>query len=132
MALEKRNPVPPGVYWIDVWGDNRAKFLEWTALPTIQVRKTRSYEAIDDWPARDWLLFEVVTPTAWPNLKGIGFPTIAPKGLQTEAEDTAQRPDPPKPSDYLPSFSGFGKVLLVAAGAAGSVGAVWLIYKLAR
>lgn len=66
-AEERANPLPPGHYWIDVFGDNRAKMDAWVQAmsPTVKVESTTESagqswyitQAITDW-------FGVSDPTA--------------------------------------------------------------------
>ena len=108
MALERRNPVPPGRYWVDVFdqvsthpathGQNtQTAFRDWLRrnAATVQSESTQSF---DTEPPRDFYIFRVLAPTLW---EGPGFPEVAPASVQSSA-DTAQRPDPEKdPLDQL-------------------------------
>lgn len=100
MALERRNPLPRGRYWVDVFdlvsthpatdGENmQAAFRNWLArnADTVRVESTQSF---DTEPARDFYIFRVLDPVSW---EGPGFPEIATDGVQSSA-DTTQRPDP--------------------------------------
>ncbi len=102
MAVERRNPLPAGVYWIDVFGANREKFAAWTRANKVHVSKTESF---DSTPPRDWLKFEVTTPVPW-DAKTFGFPTIIEPGSTVNtSDDTVQKPPPetgPNLDDLLP------------------------------
>jgi hypothetical protein len=149
-AIERRNPLPPGVYWVDVIGEvptfggpDNSKleaFAGWLRrnASNIQVLRTVSKPAEIDAlrgvmnPAQDWYLFKVAAPVQW---EGPGLPTIADEN--TEKDDTAQRPPPADPSWELPdlpdvtehvskgALTGFGTVFGLAAGA-------WILNKLLR
>jgi len=88
-AVERKNPLPAGRYWVDVFAKDSDAFGAWlnSNKATVQVRTT---EHFDSDPVRDWYLFEVSVPTPW---QGPGFPTIAGPHV-TSSSDTAQRPDP--------------------------------------
>jgi hypothetical protein len=113
MALERRNPLPVGVYWIDIFEADMGPFRDWIAKNkgTVRVISTESFEEsswhdFGSYPARDWYLFEVTSPVAW---EGPGFPTIA-KSKTLTASDTSQRPPPPKgPVEQLEEAAGAAK-----------------------
>lgn len=97
MALERRNPLPPGRYWLDVFGSNRARFAQWVKTPSVHVDSTQSFESD---PPRNWYLFTVNAPTEIDN-KVFGYPTIAGVNVKS-SDDTASKPDLPKdPIDNL-------------------------------
>lgn len=123
--LERSNPVPPGVYWVDVPEPRMATFNGWLArnVATVKVVKVGSPntgEYVDIFgvqlptgndPTRVyWVLFEVLAPTFW---EGPGFPTVAVKGKATNLGDTAQKPSPlDTPTNTL---------TIIAAGVAGGL-----------
>lgn len=130
MSLERRNPLPPGFYWQDVFADKLAAFQDWLRrnASTVKVTKTvhrQETPRLDDagvityadkYPSSDWFLFQVLSPTNW---EGPGFPTIST--ASTNADDTSQRPDPP-PSTVdalddtlkgIESAAAFGLVLVL-------------------
>ena len=118
--------MPAGMYWIDVFGDNRADFQAWRSVnaETVKVRATQSFSEA---PGRDWIKFEVLKPTAW-DAKRFGFPTIIPAGaVVNAAEDTVQRPDLPKDGtdqidDALHSLGGASaRALELGALVAGAI-----------
>lgn len=143
MALERRNPLPPGVYWVDIIRDKRAPlFVQWLKdnSDIVKVRKTVD-DLGDAWlaaaggsPPPVWFLFEVLPgrPLIW-HAPQWGFPNIAEKGTQTDKSDTVSRPEPEKDpldqlAEQLPSASTVGtsmKWLLYGAVAAG----VWYVFK---
>lgn len=107
MTLERRNPLPVGSYWIDVFGDKVPLFDGWlTAMHPIGVKTevTEQFPATDDFPARTWYKFSVSQPIAPWDAKTFGFPTIADASIQSSS-DTVQRPDLPlDPLDRLSNW----------------------------
>lgn len=97
MTLERRNPLPVGSYWVDVFGDKVPLFDGWlTAMHPIGVRTevTEQFPATDDFPARTWYKFSVTQPIAPWDAKTFGFPTVADASIKSSS-DTVQRPDLP-------------------------------------
>lgn len=92
-ALERRNPVPTGRYWQDIFAKDASAFESWTTANKGKVRviATEHYENDDPALVRDWILFEVLSPVEW---RGPGYPTIAAAEV-TSSADTVERPDPP-------------------------------------
>lgn len=133
--LERRNPLPVGSYWIDVFGSKIPAFDAWrTAFsPTgVKTRVTESFPATDTQPARNWYKFDVTDiPPPWDAVT-FGFPTIADASIQSSA-DTVQRPDLPldpldKLSNWLEGATGIaGDTLKVAIPVLG-VGALILYF----
>lgn len=71
--LERRNPVPPGRYWLDVFPPNIATITAWTrANKNVRVVST---EFFDTTPPRQWLMFDVASPVQFDQLT-FGFPTV--------------------------------------------------------
>jgi hypothetical protein len=103
---ERTNPLPVGRYWIDVFGDNRAKMSTWLSANrlTVQAVDTESFAENPGGPARDFYIFKVTAPTAF-DMKTFGFPDIAGATVNSSA-DTVQEP-PPEPSgtDQLQSVA---------------------------
>lgn len=98
MPVERRNPLPPGTYWVDVppptsrWNEFRA----WLSRhkQSVTVLKQRAIqpgwdETFDSAKAVMWVLFKVHRPVPW---EGPGLPTIAEQADATEPADTLQRP----------------------------------------
>lgn len=136
MAVERDNPLPRGIYWVDVPGPEQAAFRGWLNLHAgpghVRVLRTRSTEARDEWPAVDWYLFEVQQPVQW---DGPGFPSIAEQGEETTPEDTVDRP-PPEPGP-LEQFEdavteGAGKTIGVVAGTAAIGSVIYLLLRRKR
>jgi hypothetical protein len=106
MALERRNPLPVGLYWQDVFDKDHDAFEDWLKRNHATVTSIRNehFDAQSEaemgvptggLPGRDWYLFQVTAPTKW---EGPGFPTKTTDANLT-SEDTVQRPDPPKPPE---------------------------------
>lgn len=102
-AVERRNPLPPGRYWIDVFGADIEPFDMWLkgngAIGFVDVLSTEFFDGqpavppfLDARPARNWILFRVNAHTPFNQIE-FGFPTIAGNDINTSS-DTAQRPDP--------------------------------------
>jgi hypothetical protein len=102
MALERRSPLPVGLYWIDAIGLNRGSFMGWRDANAAAVKVRASESFPDSEPPRDWIKFEVLSPVKW-DPRGIGYPTIIPPGAKVDSSgDTVQREDPKKdPLDQL-------------------------------
>lgn len=130
-AVERRSPVPPGRYWVDVFEPAQAAFRAWLEEHAAHVRvvNTSSHEPVGGYPARDWYLFEVIAPVPW---EGPGFPTIASSDVKS-SQDTADRP-PPEPDfaeklgDLIPDFkklgeeaAKIGRIVTIAAILAGGL-----------
>lgn len=101
--IERNDPIPAGVYWIDVFEPAQLAFRKWLRenAGTVRVRKTTSHPARNGYPAREWFLFEIKAATPrWPNEARIGLPTVAPKGTATEETDTVRRPAPETTAEY--------------------------------
>lgn len=99
-------PLPVGVYWIDVYDDstnnsNIATFRDWLTLhiDTVDLLREEEYNASAGWnifetdPHRFWFLFSVKSPTRWDNGPSLGYPSEGEKGMVSG--DTIQKPDPP-------------------------------------
>ena len=83
--LERRNPLPPGRYWLDVFPPNIATITAWTrANKSVRVVST---EFFDSTPPRQWLMFDIVSPTQFDQLT-FGFPTVV-KQAAAVAKDGA-------------------------------------------
>jgi len=118
MAVERRNPLPVGRYWVDILDPPKSTtshillFDAWLAGNRDKVALRRKEErgttlwSLDYSGVRDnWYLFDVLEPVEWPRDRGFGFPTIAqsptaPKAPKVETSaDTVQRPPEPSISD---------------------------------
>jgi len=132
-AVERRNPLPVGRYWIDIFDSQENAFRAWLNehKGSVRVITTESYPSstFGGYEGRVWRLFEVTAPVSW---NGPGFPTIAEAHVKG-SDDTAQRPPKEKdPLDRLGEIevpvSGLrtvswvlGGVVLVAAVVVGGV-----------
>jgi len=121
VALERRNPLPPGRYWQDIFAKQEPAWLKWwshNAQPggPVVVEKAEVYWAdplrSGEWlpdalkpanagtiPDRRWFLFRVEQPVDWPAVD-MGFPTIADETIQTSA-DTAENLPAPSPVEEI-------------------------------
>lgn len=123
----RENPLPPGVYWQDIFNKDTAAFDAWldTNKQTIKVVSVE--------PSADgeytWILFRVLEPTQW---QGPGLPTIAERGEETKKEDTVQRPPPEKdPLDTIGDVVG-GKGVAIYAGIGLALAGIGIGVALAR
>lgn len=113
MAIERRNPLPAGKYWVDVFDPHTSPFLAW--LSKNQANLTvNTTERIQGDPEGNWILFTVRSPILW---EGPGYPTIAGPNVVSKA-DTSERPPPEKePSlDDVIDKVGFNSAKLVLIG----------------
>jgi hypothetical protein len=94
MKLERRNPIPPGRYWIDVIGkENIDDFGAWIIEMQGAVRLVTSTEDTESEPPQLWALFEVPEGRSpFLDQQKFGFPTTAPEGVKNK-EDTEQGGD---------------------------------------
>jgi len=94
MKLERRNPIPPGRYWIDVVGkENIADFGAWILEMQGAVRLVTSQEETEADPPTLWALFEVPEGRSpFIDQQKFGFPTTAPEGVSSR-EDTEVGPE---------------------------------------
>ena len=122
--LERRNPLPKGVYWVDVQQKDQAAFDAWLSANTGRVG-VRVSEGKNSDPPLTWVLFEVREPAPW-NTQ-FGYPTIA-QG-ETSQEDTVSRP-PPEPAFDWGIFSGVAAAGLVPL--ALFLGGLWLLGEVER
>lgn len=100
--LQKQDPLPPGRYWIDVFGDKVQLFDQWLNVNStfVAVEQSEGVAASGDWPEGEWVLFRVHdVPVPWGMQTKLGWPTIADKNVKQKS-DTAQRPPEQSPSDF--------------------------------
>lgn len=142
--VERGNPLPPGHYWIDVFGDNRDKMVAWTQAnqASVQVESTTDdkgeswyvTQAITD--LLDWstsedpatasvrYTFHTTAPVPWDGAT-FGFPNI----IVDPAPGTSPAPSTPgkspapgaKPSAAKPAAPSPGMSATTVAIAAGVV-----------
>jgi hypothetical protein len=114
MAVARTNPIPPGLYWIDLFSPTSSSpttkdgvpiFAAWARANKGRVAVVTTQEFGEPGfggPKRTWLSFRVTSPPgAFPF--GLGFPTIADDGAATTSEDTAHAPvvEQPDPLAFL-------------------------------
>ena len=119
-AIERRNPLPVGRYWQDIFSKQEPAWLEWFSTNTqsgsVKVEKAERFfadplrdgswlpeslkpESAGTIADRTWFLFQVLKPVDWPAVK-LGFPTIADQTVHSSA-DTADNPPGPSPSQEV-------------------------------
>lgn len=120
MALERRDPVPPGRYHVYVSVEDASRWNTWAKehKGKIQVVSTEAQTTTDNNPffattlfgetikkhAGDWILFDVKTPVPWVN---IGLPTIVSQSEMDKRStaDFYQAPEPVPDRGPLESLS---------------------------
>lgn len=136
MAIERRNPLPVGLYWVDVFQPDWERFNSWLAKWSAETNVVRSeqFSSNEGGPAREWVLFEVLVPDTVQWLKGLGFPTIA-GDRELTSDDTVQKPPPEQPpldgwfeGDFLGGSSAGKGSSIVPWVIVGGLGAVALAY----
>lgn len=122
-AIERTNPLPVGKYWVDVFAPQEATFQSWLQKnkANIIVTSTESFDAVGDYPSRNWRLFEVNAPVMW---EGPGFPTIAGPNVKSSS-DTSDRPAPEP--DAIDKLKGLGGDAASSVKTAMIVGGVVLV-----
>lgn len=94
-VLERRNPLPKGRYWIDIFQSGRQDWDYWTMYSTghLKVINEEHYSTDGTYESRDWILFETDAPLTWDIelAKKIGWPTVATPEVQN-SDDTVQKP----------------------------------------
>lgn len=113
MALEKRNPLPIGRYWIDILNSKVEEFSGFLEghKSTIHVEVTEGDSSEEG--GTTFYLFNTSAPFTWLPVN-FGYPTIAGPEIKSKA-DTTQRPDLPKNpldnlADNLDKIEGFAKL----------------------
>jgi hypothetical protein len=115
--LERRNPLPVGRYWLDVFGPNIATFTAWTrANPTVKVVSSEFFSEVTGLvgqefdvgpfnlpdapqtavptepttvaPKRQWTLFDVDAPTAFDSIT-FGAPTVVKQSASVSTSGRA-------------------------------------------
>lgn len=83
MALERKSPLPPGRYWVDVPPSDRSGFAAWLQANRGHVAVRSTSESGDSgW---QWILFDVTAP-AMAFWQGPGYPTIADPSITSESQ----------------------------------------------
>lgn len=97
MAIERRNPLPAGDYWLDLFkfeqDDQWARFDRWLSENRGKAGIITVEDNDDAEPPHRWVKFRVKGPELPPQ-PGLGFPTIITqdKPINT-SDDTVQKPD---------------------------------------
>lgn len=103
MAFERKNPIPPGTYYVEVPDKSvtnpvRMKaFTAWAKKHGVEVlekKRTLRGDFLSAWNRASvtWVLFRLKKSTPrWPLTLPIGAPTIAKPGVKKQA-DTTKRP----------------------------------------
>jgi hypothetical protein len=115
MAIERRNPLPAGRYWIDI-SKEPVPLGTWQGFLAASSGFVHVDSTEDD-PAYSWFLFTTTKPLVWP--EGIGSPNIADQSV-TSRSDTVDRPDPepdftdqiPTPGQLIAGVSGTAKLVV--------------------
>lgn len=99
MAQERRNPLPPGRYWITVistGGSQLDNFRQWAASNPKRVKIEKTEPAGDGARNGAFFIFSITAlPTTF-DQRQFGFPNIAGPEIQSSA-DTVSRPPVPTP-----------------------------------
>jgi len=108
MTMQRKNPVPAGRYWIDVFQQKIPMFESWLARnkDLITVEQRTPFGEVYGFSAyRVWYLFTVKsTPGPIFPQRIFGYPTFADAQIKT-ADDTAKLPPPvPGPGTMIADF----------------------------
>lgn len=108
----KTEPLPAGVYWIDVYDNdandaNIATFHDWLTLhaDSVELLREEEYNASAGWnifetePHRIWALFRVNSPTRWDQSQSLGWPSEGT--AEMTSGDTIQKPKVEQPCNPL-------------------------------
>lgn len=131
MAVARTNPLPNGLYWIDLFSptssapntkDGAAIFAAWSRANAgrVLVRRTETFPEPDfGGPVRTWILFEVTQPPgAFPF--GLGFPTIT-----TDPNESSTSATLPETPDLL-------QILQSGASGLEGLALLYILYKLTQ
>jgi hypothetical protein len=118
-AEEKRNPLPPGSYWIDVFGDNRQKMATWMQTNGSAINSSSTEEAPGDTPATSRVTYTFSTTAATPwDAVTFGYPEIIvpdPTLPVTPGQAPPLAPAPGPPTAKPPVTSSNTTLMLVAS-----------------
>lgn len=137
--LERKNPLPIGRYWVDVFEKQFAAFDAWLEKnrDKTDVITQENFEGgglpfdrKNDFPPRRWYLFEVLEPVRW---EGPGLPTIATPNVKN-SQDTEKPTDEIVPPVFPDGPGGTAESLLgkVALGAGVVLGGAFVLSRLFR
>lgn len=113
MTLQRKNPLPPGRYWQDIFARQANDWNAWLApalrSSSVTIERVEHFNAdplhdgswLPGGPSGDlnvigdrtWVLFNVIKPVDWPAIK-LGFPTIADKTVQSSSDTITSPPVP--------------------------------------
>lgn len=115
-SFERRNPLPPGRYWVTIGPNDTEAFDEWKdSTKRIRLEATEAHSSEN--PPFGFHVFRITEPgdVAWP--VAFGFPSIAKEGV-TSFSQVVRAPeiDEPKITDLAQQLVDFGKLVLAAAG----------------
>lgn len=110
--------IPPGRYWLDVFGANIEKFQAWAkskaGVNGVKIETTQQDVDAASGAGHLFVIFSVPKTANDFNVNGVwwqptvfGFPTIADATVQS-SEDTTQRPDAPTVTDILSEAANSG------------------------
>lgn len=131
MTQERRNPLPAGKYWVDVFEPDWAMFQDWVSRNT-GIMKVLTTQEFDSEPKRIWYLFQVTGGKSGeflPIWDGPGFPTIADSSINS-SEDTSTLKDSIAETDKQTAET--WDKLEKAAIALTVVTGIWGLYKLVK
>jgi len=138
VALERRDPLPPGRYWIYVLEDELEDWSEWSRAHAATVHVVASEQKTKLAPftpavfatrwdgsiimdgAGAWFLFDVSAPTPW---VGFGFPTIVTDMTIRRSTDVEAAPEPEPDGQLGSDLWGEIKGLVFFGGAIALVAA---------
>lgn len=131
MSFEKRDPIPPGRYWIDIIRDQPGLdydaapdyFRQWAGANNVVIvqQEEAKPQYLRDTKPIQFFLFDVKNPTPrWGARMGIGLPNIATN--EQSSSDIVDRPDPEpnildKLDDSLQDMGKYAKYSLMIGGA---------------
>lgn len=131
MTVERRRPLPPGRYWLDIFEPKRVAWEIWsTAMsrmdpPRVHIETTRHFEPDSGSTAHDFIIFTTAGETIYSDV--LPSPNLAPATITT-SDDTLTRPDaPPDVLDQLTEAAskvGTGAKIGLTIGIAIAVGAL--------
>ena len=120
MAVERRNPLPAGHYWLDLDAETAKSFDAWALEHGASVEVTET----DPDSGRVFYVFKTSAEAPW-DAKVMGFPEIVREGeTVTGSGDVIQRPAPePSGEERLHSY------MALAALGAGLGLATYLVWR---
>jgi hypothetical protein len=129
IRIERKQPLPPGRYWIDIIGqENINAWGEYLKLQRGSVRQLTVEEDRNADPPTLWTLFEVPVEGRLPgqpifDQRRFGFPNTAPEGVSSKQDTESGPGDEDEESDITKAV----KVLALVGVALGVTVGVFLI-----